>query len=168
MTDWPALVREHGPRLWAVAYRLVTHEADAADCVQRAFLDAVELRGPVRSWPAVLVRLTTARALDCLRRRYRRADRSEPLDFDPAGGADPLDLAAGGELAAALRRALADIDPVQAELFCLVGLDGWSNADAAAHLGVTANYAGVLLHRARAALRLKLKAFDPNPGVRRE
>ena len=105
MTDWPALVRDHTPRLWAVAYRLVSHEADAADCVQRAFVAAVELhqRQPVRDWLPLLVRLTTARALDCLRQRYRRARRSGPLDFDPPGGADPLDLSSGGELAAALR-----------------------------------------------------------------
>ena len=170
MTDWPALVTEHTPRAWAVAYRLVSHEADAADCVQRAFLDAVELdrRGPVRSWPAVVVRLATARALDCLRRRYRHQKRLTPLEADAAGGADPLDMAAGGELADALRTALAALDPVPAELFALVHLDGWSVADAAGQLGITANHAGVLLHRARASLRAKLAAFDPRPGVRRD
>ena len=74
----------------------------------------------------------------------------------------PIDLAAGGELAAALRVALSAIDPVQAEVFCLVCLEELSYPDAAAVLGVTANHAGVLLHRARAALRERLRAFDPN------
>jgi DNA-directed RNA polymerase specialized sigma24 family protein len=71
-------------------------------------------------------------------------------------------------LADALRRALAALDPRPAELFALVHLDGWAVTDAAAHLGLSANHAGVLLHRTRAKLRELLKAFDPNPGVPRE
>ena len=160
-TDWPTLVRDHTPRLWAVAVRLVSHEADAADCVQRAFLDALRLRD-VRDWSAALVRLTTARALDCLRARYRRAKRFAPLDFDPPAATTD------GDLADALRHALTTLDPVPAELVALVYLEGWAVADAAAQVGVTANHAGVLLHRARASLRDTLKAFDPTPGVHRE
>ena len=34
MPDWPAIVTEFGPLAWRVAYRLVAHDADAADCVQ--------------------------------------------------------------------------------------------------------------------------------------
>ena len=65
------------------------------------------------------------------------------------------------ELAERLRGALADIDPVQAEAFCLICLEDLTNREAADVLGVTANHAGVLLHRARQALREKLTAFDP-------
>jgi len=167
MTDWPTIVRDHGPLVWRTAYRLLGHDADAADCFQRTFLAAVELRDPVRHWPAVLVRLATARALEQLRSRYR-ANRTAALDADPPGpSADPLDAAAAGELADRLRDALADIDPRQAEVFCLVCLDGWANTETAGQLGLTANHVGVLLSRARAALREKLKAFDPS-GVRRE
>ena len=139
----------------------MSHEADAADCVQRAFLDALRLTG-VRDWQAVLVRLVTARSLDCLRARYRQARRFAPLDFDPP--AAPADC----ELADALRHALTTLDPAPAELVALVYLEGWTVADAAVQVGVTANHAGVLLHRARASLRDTLKAFDPTPGVNRE
>jgi RNA polymerase sigma-70 factor, ECF subfamily len=158
MTDWPTIVRDHGPAVWRTARRLLGHDADAADCFQQTFAAAVELdrREPVRHWPAALARLATARALDLLRKRKR--SRAEPLAADPPDRRPP---AAAGELADALRVALADLDPVQAELFCLVRLDGWANADAAAQVGVTANHAGVLLHRARAALRERLTAFDP-------
>ncbi len=166
MTDWPEVVRRHGPLVWRTAYRLLNHDADAADCFQRTFLSAVELAAaePVRSWPATLARLATARALEQLRARYRAAGRVEGLGADPPGPpADPLDHAAAGELADALRVALAAIDPAQAEVFCLVCLEGLPNTDAADQLGITANHAGVLLHRARAALRAKLRAFDPTP-----
>jgi RNA polymerase sigma-70 factor (ECF subfamily) len=162
MTDWPTILRDHGSLVWRTVFRLLSHHADAADCFQRTFLAAVDLAGreAVRDWPAALRRLATARALEALRARYRR--RSDPLPEAIDGRlADPLAAAAGGELADRLRAALAEIDPVQAEVFCLVCLDGLTNHDAAHELGVTPNHAGVLLHRARQALRDKLAAFDP-------
>jgi RNA polymerase sigma factor (sigma-70 family) len=64
-------------------------------------------------------------------------------------------------LADALRAALARIDPRQAEAFCLVALEGFPNTRAAELLGTTPNNVAVLLHRARAALRQRLRAFDP-------
>jgi RNA polymerase sigma-70 factor (ECF subfamily) len=127
----------------------------------------------VRNWPAALKRIATTRALDHLRRRHRSAARLVQLPDQPPAdpsAPDPADLICGGELAAALRAALTDIDPQQAEVFCLVCLEGLSNTDAAAQLGITANHAGVLLHRARAALREHLATFDPHrehaPGGR--
>lgn len=166
MTDWPAVIRVHGPLVWRVAFRLLGRHADAADCFQRAFLAAVELDAaePVRNWPAALRRLATARALEQLRSRYRERRKYGPADADSPDlkAPGPAAAASGGELADALRVALAGIDPVQAEVFCLVALDGWTNRDAAEQLGITPNHAGVLLHRARAALRDRLRAFDPN------
>jgi RNA polymerase sigma-70 factor (ECF subfamily) len=166
MTDWPAIVSAFGPLVWRTAYRLLGNDADAGDCFQRAFLSAVEAEasGPVRNWPGLLTRLTTARALEQLRQRRRSALRLAPLgDTPPADetAADPLDTAAAGELVDRLRDALATIDPTQAEVFCLVCLDDLSYREAADQLGVTPNHAGVLLNRARAALRERLWAFDP-------
>jgi RNA polymerase sigma-70 factor (ECF subfamily) len=167
MTDWNAIVREYGPQVWRTAYRLLGRDADTADCFQRAFLAAVELDAadPIRSWPAILKRIATARALEQLRTRYRESRRSAELPdeapMDPASH-DPAELACGGELAAALRDALAAIDPQHAAVFCLISLEGHTNAEAAEVLGISANHAGVLLHRARAALRERLWAFDPN------
>ena len=162
--DWPAIVKDHGPLVWRTAFRLLNDHADAADCFQRAFLAAVETPGPVRNWPGLLKRLATARALDRLRQRYRAAARSGPLPdllpVDPRA-ADPPDAAAAGELADRLRECLGTIDPTQAEVFCLVCLDDFSYRDAADQIGITANHAGVLLTRARAALRERLRAFDP-------
>jgi RNA polymerase sigma-70 factor (ECF subfamily) len=175
MTNWSEVIRDCGPVMWRTAYRLLGHDADAADCFQQTFLAAVELEAaePVRNWPAVLKRIATTRALDQLRTRYRSRFRNDPLPDEPAvdpSATDPMDLAIGGELAAALRSALSEIDSQQAEVFCLVCLDGFSNQDAAAVLGVTANHVGVLLHRARSALQDRLTAFNPHqepaPGAR--
>ena len=45
MPDWPAIVTEYGPLAWRVAYRLVAHDADAADCVQNTFTRALGRSG---------------------------------------------------------------------------------------------------------------------------
>ena len=166
MPDWPAIVAAHGPLAFRVAYRVVGHAADAADCVQKAFVGLVALhaREGVRDWPAAVTRLSTARALDCLRSRKRSA--VPELVTDPPGReCDPLACAEAGELADALRVALAKIDPSQAEAFCLTAVEGMTNHEAAAALGRTANHVGVLVYRARAALRVQLQAFDPGRGA---
>ena len=164
MPDWPAIIADFGPLCWRVAYRITGHDADAADCCQQAFEAAVRVasRERVRDWPALLTRLTTARALDCL--RARKSSRVPELVADPPGRErDPAELAEAGEFAATLREALARLDPAQAEAFCLTALEGLSHADAAVVLGRTANHVGVLCHRARAALRLQLHAHAPDP-----
>jgi RNA polymerase sigma-70 factor (ECF subfamily) len=163
MTDWPTIVRTHGPLVWRTAFRLLNDHADAIDCFQKTFLSALELVGreAIRLWPAVLKRLATARGLEMLRDRYRRASEPRPDVAPDLGLPDPLDTAVAGELADRLRGALAELDPVLANVFCLICLEGLSNVEAAAQLGVTANHAGVRLHRAWQALREKLRAFDP-------
>lgn len=170
MNDWPTILRDYGPLVWSTARRLVNHDADAHDCFQRTFLGALEWseHEPILNWPAVLRKLATARALEMLRSRFRNVRRNEPLSetaVDPSAD-DPIDSAMRGELAERLRNALAEIDPVKAQVFCLISLDEFTNLEAAEALGMTANHAGVLLHRARLALRAKLTAFDPTPERR--
>src|SRR2546421_11438420 len=117
-TDWAALIRAHGPLVWRTAYRLLSNEADAADCFQRTFLGAVELAAaaPVRHWPAVLVRLTTARALEALRSRHRDRGRTVHLAEDPPGAAaDPLETAAAGGVGHGLPGGPATIAPRHAQ-----------------------------------------------------
>src|SRR5262245_59063652 len=142
MTNWDVVIREFGPVVWHTAYRLLTHEADAADCFQRTFLAAVELDAtePIRNWPAALKRLATARALEQLRTRHRQAARSVALPDEPPADPstpDPVELVCGRELAAAMRSALAAIDKNQAEMFCLACLEGLPHQEAAAALGIT-------------------------------
>jgi outer membrane lipoprotein-sorting protein len=87
MTDWTEIVRQHGPVVWRTAYRLLNHDADAANCFQRTFVAALELsrREPIVHWPALLRRLATVRALDCLRQRRCESGRQASL---PAACAD--------------------------------------------------------------------------------
>src|SRR5438309_1403642 len=129
MTDWPQIVQEHGPTVWRTALRLLNNDADAADCFQQTFISALELsrKETVRNWPALLKRLTIARALERLRQRQREGARLSELS--EGGSVDrkaiqPADAAAANELAAGLREALAELDPKQAQVVCLACLEG--------------------------------------------
>ena len=165
MVDWDAIIDREGPAVWRTVRRLLTRRADAEECFQETFLAALELwrREPVRSPRAVLLRLASARAIDRLRERYRLAPREAPhpapdlrqamIDSRPS----PLETTAALELAEALRVALAVLPERQAAAFCLHCLDGHSYREVADVLGVSVDAVGVLLHRARTALRERLR-----------
>ena len=158
MTDWEAIVSRHSPAVWKTAYRLLGDRTQAADCFQETFLAALKVsrRQRVRNWPGLLARICTSRAVDRLRRRLRDAGRHEHL-ADWAGVASsnpgPAEWAEAEELSARLRRALAELAPRQAEVFCLRFLDEMSYREIARQLDLTTSAVGVLLHRARARLR---------------
>jgi RNA polymerase sigma-70 factor (ECF subfamily) len=170
--DWPSIVGRDGPIVWRTVYRLLGNHADAEDCYQETFLSALDLwdRQPVRNSRAVLQRLATTRAMDRLRKRYRAATRIPALNVDcdqeATASPGPPESAESAELAARLRDALATLPPRQAEVFCLFSLDGWSYHEIGGHLNMTLDAVGVLLHRARAKLRLKLAALAPEQAVK--
>ena len=184
MVDWESIVGQSGPAVWRTAYRLLGNRADAEDCFQEAFLDALQLsrRQAVRHWPALLRRLATARAVDRLRRRYRRAaheltEGALPTGQDgaaevlsetlPADAVAPPQQAEAAELSALLREALAELPGRQAEVFCLHCLEGWSYQEIATHLETTTDAVGVTLHRARGRLRELLAPADVAVAERR-
>ena len=158
MVDWDAIVRRDGPTVWRTVYRLLGNRADAEDCFQETFLAALSVwrREAVRHPQAMLQRLATARALDRLRQRYRRAAREQSTaDWHDVGASapGPAQLAESAELSERLREALTELPPKQAQAFCLYYLDGWDYQQIAAQLAATVNAIGVLLHRARHRLR---------------
>jgi RNA polymerase sigma-70 factor (ECF subfamily) len=171
MAEWSQIVQQHGPLVWQTLHRLLTNEADEADCFQATFVSALELSRTeaILSWPALLRHLATIRALECLRQRVRQTNRQRKL---PDGGLvddraiNPLKAAEGSELAEHLRQALAELDVRQSQVFCLACLEGLSYQEIARHLGVTVNHVGVLLNRARTALRERLEAHRPSSTAR--
>ena len=167
MTDWSQIVQQYGPIVWRTVHRLLNNHADAHDCFQRTFISALELERAevIRNWPALLKRLATARALECVRRRRRESNRLTALPEGSAidrKGVGPVKAAEASELAEHLREALADLDPRQAQVFCLACLDGLGYQEIADQLGVTVNHVGVMLNRARATLRERLQAHTPS------
>ncbi len=158
MTDWEAVVRENVAAVQRTVYRLVGNHADAWDCVQETFLEAVrfERRGTVRDWPALLHRVAVARSLDLLRVRIRQRNRSDP-DADLARvlgrEPDPSGQAEATELAERLRAALGRLPRRQAEVFCLSCFEQMTCEQAAQQLGTSPNAVRMLLSRARRRLQ---------------
>jgi RNA polymerase sigma-70 factor (ECF subfamily) len=144
--------------VWQTVYRLLGNEADAADCFQETFMCALELsrRQRVRNFSALLTRVATSRAINRLRQRIRESQHnSSQVDWPAVSAANPgpLQQIQGRELAAKLRQALARLPAQEAEVFCLRHLNDMSYRQIAKELGIKANAAGVLLHRARTRLR---------------
>lgn len=166
MPDWSKIIGLHGPLVWQTAWRLLNHEADAADCFQRAFVAALEIsrREPIANWRPLLKRLATARALDILRQRIRRSNRQTALHDGGAPDAraiDPLRAAQNSELLEHLRECLADLDPRQSQVFWLACVENLSYDEIASQLDLTVNHVGVVLNRAKANLRERLSAHRP-------
>ena len=158
MIDWQAIIEEQGPAVWQTAYRLLGNHEDAADCFQETFVSAlaVSRRQRVQNFSALLIRLATARAIDQLRRRFRRSDcgcspddASELEDKAPC----PAEQVQRRELADRIRLSLRQLPAQEAEVFCLRYLNDMSYQEIAGALGISISAAGVLLHRAKARLR---------------
>ena len=158
MTDWKKIVGQHGHIVWQRAYRLLGNHQDAADCFQETFISALEFsrNGRIRNWPGLLKMLTTRRALDLLRQRIRRNNRSSDLtDWSvvPSTNPDPSSQAELVELGTRLQKAMATLPPRQAEMLCLRYFDRMSDRQIAQQLGIEQNAVRVTLHRARLRLR---------------
>jgi len=171
MTDWEAVIDQYAGLVQRTVYRLVGDHADAWDCIQDTFLEAVKMdrRELVRNWPALLRHLATAKALDLLRRHCRQrarcnveADPAEVVSREP----NPGRHAEATELAERLRVGIAQLPRRQAEVFCLTCFEQMSSEEVAERLGVSPAAARMLLLRARERLRILLEPTDSNIGTR--
>lgn len=168
MHDWPDLIDKHGPLVWSIIRRLIGNRDDASDCFQEVFSAALELsrKQKVLSWTATLRHLASVKAIDCLRRRYRDSQVQHSnylVEVVDSHSAPPQERLDSTELASALRVALATIDPRQAQIFSMICLDAMTYDEAAMAIGVTESHVGVLLNRARAALKEQLHSYAPEP-----
>jgi RNA polymerase sigma-70 factor, ECF subfamily len=174
--DWEGILKEHGPAVWRVCWRILTHRADVEECFQETFLAAVRVSrsSVVASWPALLHNLATARAIDRLRQRVTRRrvvpDQATilegadgPLERAQSGEPEPGEHAVAAELSDRLREALTALPEKQARAFCLHALDGWPQQQVAEQLGMTENAVAVTIHRARQRLRELLS--EDSPGM---
>ena len=160
--DWQIIIEKHGPAVWQTAYRLLGNRTDAADCFQETFICALELsrRQRIRNFSALLTRLATTRAIDRLRRRFRRSHCETVSTAVPSTNPGPAQMAQQQELIARLRESLTQLPPQEAQVFCMRCLNDMSYRQIAKALDIKTGAAGVLLHRARAKLR---KSFGVSP-----
>jgi RNA polymerase sigma factor (sigma-70 family) len=153
--DFEALYRAARDDVYAYVATLLRDRAAAEDVTAAAFERAYRkqrtyrsARGSERAW---LFGIARNAALDELRRRKRAAALvAEPADL---GAAPAEDLAEATLRRAAVRTALAQLDPRERELVALKFHAGLDNSEIAAVLGVSASNAGTQLHRAMTKLR---------------
>ncbi len=162
------LVRVAGPRLLAVARRMLGHEDDAQDAVQEAFLsafrsiDRFDGRARLTTW---LHRITVNACLMRLRARKRRPERrieeflpqfledghqrvpSTPWKPEEATGIEQA------EVRELVRRKINELPESYRVVLLLRDIEGLDTEAAAAVLGATPNAVKVRLHRARQALK---------------
>jgi len=163
LSDWERIVDKHGPLVWQTAYRLLGNHNDAGDCFQETFVAVWQIskRQRIRSYPAILAKVATSRAIDIIRKNSRGPIGSaEHPDMEvlASGENTPLDEVRAGELIERLRRAIGQLPAYEAEVFCLRFLNGLSYRQISRQLGIKTNTTGVLLHRARRKLRLLLQS----------
>ncbi len=153
--DFEALYRSARDDVYAYVATLLRDRAAAEDVTAAAFERAYRKqrtykpgRGSERAW---LFGIARNAALDELRRRKRAAAlAAEPVD---TGATAPEDAAETALRRAAVRVALARIEPRERELIALKFHAGLDNAEIAAVLGVSVSNAGTQLHRAMTKLR---------------
>lgn len=144
------LYRQYSETVYLTARRITGSPEDAEDVLQTVFLrllnhPAGELNPQVAA--AYFRRAATNASIDVLRRRAAHSE--TPLDGllqQPSQDTTPL-------LKERLRRAIAALDPEDAELFLLRNLEGWSTNELAAAFGIERGTVGSRLFRIRQVLQ---------------
>jgi RNA polymerase sigma-70 factor, ECF subfamily len=155
----------HRSLLERAARRAGFRGADAEELVQAVwatFLEVVprfEGRSQVRTFLFGILRREAAEA----RRERGRAAPTEPSTLDRTIDvrADAHDALAEAKLGQAVRGCVSQLPSTERRAVELKLLAERDTASVGRELGVTANYLGVLLHRARAHLRLCLEPHVP-------
>ncbi|MFO0890033.1 MAG: sigma-70 family RNA polymerase sigma factor [Isosphaeraceae bacterium] len=178
--DWPAVLRTQAPWLRRVVSARLGERQAVDEVMQEVALAVVAQRAPllhpgrVLGW---LYRLAVRQALMYRRKagrqrallgRYSRQRPGDEVDPSPS----PLGWLLHEERRSLIRQALRQLPPRDADLLTLRYAEGWSVAELAANLDVSASAVEARLHRARGRLRLALaeltEEFAPDERTEHE
>ncbi|WP_066905278.1 RNA polymerase sigma factor SigE [Millisia brevis] len=166
MPSWDELVREHGDRVYRLAYRLSGNRHDAEDLTQETFIRVFRSLsnyqpGTFEGW---LHRITTNLFLDMVRRRGRIRMETLPEDYDrlPSDTPNPEQIYHDSRLDADLQNALDALPPEFRAAVVLCDIEGLSYEEIGATLGIKLGTVRSRIHRGRQALRERL-ARDGSP-----
>ncbi|HYH66018.1 MAG TPA: sigma-70 family RNA polymerase sigma factor, partial [Urbifossiella sp.] len=148
-----ALVRRHGPMVYAVCRRRLGQTADAEDAFQAVFLALAKSAGRVRTLPAWLYRAAYLVALKAAGRRARNP--TDPLP-DEVPMPEPPPAWETAEVRAAVDAEVAGLPEKLRAVAVLCLLEGRTNAEAAGVLGIPAGTVDSRLHAARKTLQARL------------
>jgi RNA polymerase sigma-70 factor (ECF subfamily) len=148
------LYRQFSPRIYGLCLRLTGQREAAEDCTQESFVAAwralggFERRSRFSTWLHRIAVHTVLARRRGLRVEYEVAEPASGLPevADPDGEAPPLDL----------ERAIAALPEGARHVLVLVGVYGFSHAEAAHTLGIAEGTCKAQLHRARGLLAAAL------------
>jgi RNA polymerase sigma-70 factor, ECF subfamily len=155
MAAFEHLYRRYSPRIFGLCLRLTGQREAAEDCTQETFVDAwralfkFEGRSSFSTWlHSIAIRTVLSRRRG-LRQKFEVAEPAGglPEQIDPAADGPPLDL----------ERAIAALPEAARHVLVLVGLYGFSHAEAAANLRIAEGTCKAQLHRARQLLSQALE-----------
>jgi len=164
--SWDEVVREHGARVYRLAYRLTGNQHDAEDLTQEVFVRVFRslskyTPGTFEGW---LHRITTNLFLDQARRKQRirfeglaedAADRLQGREPTPAQVYEDTNFDAD------VQGALDALAPEYRAAVVLCDIEGLSYEEIAATLGVKLGTVRSRIHRGRAQLRAALEHRAP-------
>lgn len=166
--DFAALYREHYARVRALCRHLLGDATLADDAAQAAFLRAHEAHRtydsaqPFEAW---IMRIATNHCLDRIRRRARERDLFGDEDVEraaaTAGEADLLGTVLSAERARGINAAIGRLPEKYRVPLVLAYFRDASYDEIATTLGLTRTHVGVLICRAKQALRRELAAEEP-------
>ncbi len=149
------LVRRHGPLVWGVCRRALPHPADAEDAYQATWLVLARNPGAVRTPAALPAFLHTVAVRACRRVRQKRPV-TGPADHLPGRDPPAADALTAREYLHALDDELARLPDKLRRPLVLCFLDGHTQDEAAAALGVSVSTLKRRLEAGKAVLRARL------------
>jgi len=147
------LYQQFSETVYFTALRVTGTPADAEDALQTVFLRVLRQGGEyAEPMPEKYFRrAATNAAVDILRRRLTRSEAQLDESLSAAAPESPV------LLKERLRRALATLDPRDAELFVLRYVEGLANGELAKLLGIGKTGVAVRLFRIRRRLRTEME-----------
>jgi RNA polymerase sigma factor (sigma-70 family) len=158
---WEDIVRDHGDRVYRLAYRLAGNSHDAEDITQETFIRVFRSLDNYKpgSFEGWLHRITTNVFLDMVRRRQRIRMEALPEETDRIAGREPSPEQAftDSNLDPDLQAALDDLLPEFRAAVVLCDVEGLTYEEIGATLGVKIGTVRSRIHRGRLALRSGLE-----------
>ena len=155
--EFSELYESHYAAVYRAALRVTGNPADAEDALQTVFLRILGALAQGGELPAArnpeawFRRAACNAAIDILRRRNMRAEISmDDVLLKPAQKPEAI-------LKEQLRRAVAALDPKDAELFLMRYVEGFSNGELADFFRLEKNNVAVRLHRIRQLLQMEME-----------
>ena len=171
------LVKRYDQKLYNFSLRMCRDHNDAEDMVQDTFLNVFRYLKDFRYETKFKNWLYKVAASTCIKKRrkskfapenelsldeFRPSDDAEPPDHVPEWALVPLDKLLNEELAGAINRGILSIPKKYRMVIVLRDVEGFSTAETAQILNISAANVKVRLHRARLYLREQLKGYFEN------